>query len=132
MDISLFQSCCQGELEAVRIALCNGASTSWRNSQGFSPLLAAARNGHTDICGLLLKHGSNVNETHSISKSTALHFAAQYGHDEIVTILLNHGANIKIVTEDKLTALDFAKRNNHEQIIKYLTSLDFRINDTSK
>ena len=59
-------------------------------------------------------------------------FSAQYGHNEIVTILLNHGANIKLVTEDKLTALDFAKRNNHEQIIKYLTSLDFRINDTSK
>ena len=59
-------------------------------------------------------------------------FLAQYGHDEIVTILLNLGANIKIVTEDKLTALDFAKRNHHEQIIKYLTSLDFRINNTSK
>ena len=59
-------------------------------------------------------------------------FAAQYGHYEIVTILLNHGASIKIVTEDKHTALDFAKRNNHEQIIKYLTSLDLRINDTSK
>ena len=63
---------------------------------------------------------------------TPLIFAAQYGHEEIVTILLNHGADIKIVTGDKLTALDFAKRNNHEQIVKYLTSLDFRINDTSK
>ena len=34
--------------------------------EGITPLTAAANHGHTDICGILLTHGSNVNEVDKI------------------------------------------------------------------
>ena len=54
--------------------------------------LAAAQSGHTDICGLLLAHGSDVNEVHPESKWTALHHAAARGHKAVVEALFYWGA----------------------------------------
>ena len=53
-------------------ALAQGGRVAMRNPEGGTPLLAAAQNGHTDICGLLLGHGSDVNEVQLKSKQTAL------------------------------------------------------------
>ena len=51
-----------------------------------------AQRGHTDICGLLLAHGSDVNEMHLKTKMTALHIAAGFGHEAVVEALLSWGA----------------------------------------
>ena len=46
--------------------------TDFRTSDfAYTPLLVAAGNGHTDICGLLLAHGSDVNELEPNSMQTA-------------------------------------------------------------
>ena len=54
-DEKLFNSSLDGDIEGVIAALTQGGRVTIRNSQGFTPLLAAADNGHTDICGLLLQ-----------------------------------------------------------------------------
>ena len=75
IDAKLFNSSFDGDLEGVANALAQGGRVSARD-RGFTPLLAAAQKGHTDICGLLLAHGSNVNEVMPNTKQTALHGAA--------------------------------------------------------
>ena len=62
LDMNLFDSSFYGDIEGAVAALAQGGSLTVRNPQGFTPLLAAVHNGHTDICGLLLAHGSDVNE----------------------------------------------------------------------
>jgi len=56
--------------------------------KGFTPLHAAAFFGHKEIVELLLKHGSNLNE--SAASLTALDFAKAMNHQEIVDLLENY------------------------------------------
>ena len=60
IDAKLYNSSLNGDLEGVVDALAQGGRVEMRNPGGFAPLYAAAQNGHTDICGLLLQHGSDV------------------------------------------------------------------------
>ena len=90
-DDKLHDSSLDGDLEGVVDALAQGGRVAMRNPEGGTPLLAAAQKGHTDICGLLLAHGSNVNELALKSKMTALHLAAT-GHEAVVEALLSWGA----------------------------------------
>ena len=71
-DMKLFNSSLLGDLEGVKDALAQGGRVAMRSPQGCTPLIAAAQKGHTDICGLLLAHGSDVNEVQLKSKQTAL------------------------------------------------------------
>ena len=71
-----------------------GGRVTFRSNTGFSPLLAAAQRGHTDISGLLLAHGSNVNEVAPDTKHTALQNAAAKGHNALVEALLSWGAEV--------------------------------------
>ena len=92
IDVKLFNSSVRGDLEGVVDALAQGGRVAVRNSQGGTPFLVAAQNGHTDICGLLLAHGSDVNEVRLEDKQTALHEAAVFGHEAVVEALLSWGA----------------------------------------
>jgi len=91
-DAKLFKSSHLGDLEGVVDALAQGGRVTMRDHQGHTPLLEAAHKGHTDICALLLAHGSDVNETEPETKMTALHCAALRGHEAVVEALLSWGA----------------------------------------
>ena len=49
VDEKLYNSSCRGDLGGVLAALAQGGRVEMRNHQGFSPLLAAAQCGQTDI-----------------------------------------------------------------------------------
>ena len=59
-------------------ALAQGGGVAVRSPQGNTPLIAAAQKGHTNICGLLLAYGSNVNDVDPNTNHTALHLAATF------------------------------------------------------
>ena len=94
MDVMLYNSSVYGDLEGVVNALAQGGRVAMRSPDGLTPFLVAAQNGHTDICGLLLAHGSDVNEMQLKSKTTALHKAAVRGHEALVEALLSWGATV--------------------------------------
>ena len=94
IDAKLFNSSLLGDLEGVVDALAQGGRVAMRCPQGLTPLLVAARNGHSDICGLLLAHGSDVNEMEPKTKDTALHCAAGRGHEAVIEALLSWGATV--------------------------------------
>ena len=90
-EVILYNSVLDGDLEGVMRCLENGGRVGLVGPQGLTltPLVTAAKNGHTDICGLLLAHGGNVNEVESNSKLTALHYAAATGNESLVEALLS-------------------------------------------
>lgn len=75
--------------------LAAGAKFDLTNSSGLTPLqlAASARNGNSEIVGLFIKGGANVNAAEEGGDS-ALHFAANSGKTENVKILLEAGANV--------------------------------------
>ena len=112
IDAKLFNSSFGGDLEGVVDALAQGGRVSVRNTGG-TPLIAAAQNGHTDICGLLLAHGSDVNEVQLETKLTALHEAAARGHEAVVEALLSWGAIVDPQDHKGMTPLYPACQEGH-------------------
>ena len=112
-DKKLFSSSLVGDMKGVMAALAQGGRAAWRNDQGFTPLLAAAKKGHTDICGLLLENGSDVNEIHPVTKYSALHDAAGFGHVALVEALLSWGAAVDPKDHGGSTPLYLACQEGH-------------------
>ena len=120
-DVKLWNCSLDGDKEGVIAALAQGGRVAVRGPQGFTPLLVAAQNGHTDICGLLLAHGSNVNETDPLAKQTALHLTASRGHNASMDALLSWGAEVKRQDHAGETPLHFACQERH--LLSVLTLL---------
>ena len=112
-DKKLLISSFDGYIGGVRAALAQGGRVTVRSPQGTTPLLAAARNGHRDICGLLLAHGSNVNEVVPDTKQTALHLAATHGHNDSVEALLSWRAEVNPQDHEGWTPLHGACQEGH-------------------
>ena len=73
----------------------------------------AAQNGHTDICGLLLAHGSNVTEVVPATKQTALFLAAVRGGNALVEAHLSWGAEVNQQDNSGFTPLHAACQHGH-------------------
>ena len=113
IDIQLYNSSSDGDLEGLVYALAQGGRVTMRTPQGATPLLKAAQKGHTDICGLLLAHGSDVNEMGLKTKMTALHNAALLGHKAVIEALLSWGAIVDPKDHTGWTPIYFACQDGH-------------------
>ena len=109
----LLNSSLNGDKEGVMAALAQGGKVAWRNHQGLTPFLAAAQNGHKDICNLLLALGSDVNETLPGSQKTALLQASLGGHKASVEALLSWGAAVDPQDHEGSTPLHVACQEGH-------------------
>ncbi|XP_037113238.1 caskin-2-like [Syngnathus acus] len=89
-------------------ALLEGERKEPSDSAFTTPLHLAARNGHKDVIGLLLKAGIDINATTKLG--TALHEAALYGKTEVVRLLLDAGVDVNIRNTYNQTALDIVNQ----------------------
>ena len=103
--------------------LAAGADVNHVDRWGSTVLMAAARNGHTEIVAALLAAGADVNYVDH-QGNTALIAAARNGYTEVVTVLLAAGADVNYVHEDggetALMAAARINRNNHPAIVNEL------------
>ncbi|XP_028454774.1 caskin-2 isoform X1 [Perca flavescens] len=90
------------------VALLEGERKEPTDSAFTTPLHLAARNGHKDIIGLLLKAGIDINKT--TKSGTALHEASLYGKTEVVRLLLDAGVDVNIRNTYNQTALDIVNQ----------------------
>ena len=88
-DSKLFISSQDGDIQGVISALFQGGRVTARCPQGFY----AVPRGHTEICSLLLEHGSNVTDT-CLKGATPLLYAAQHGHTKVCKLLLEHRSDV--------------------------------------
>ena len=81
-----------GHAHIVRELLKHRADTEARDTRGYSPLLLAAKNGHTKIVKLLLDGGANIQAKPDVGEWTALSLAIRAKQRETAQFLLDHGA----------------------------------------
>lgn len=121
----LNQAAWDGDVEAIRKALEDGASVRAGYYQEGTPLSGAITKGHMAAVKLLVENGAEVNQEY-IFGDTALKKAAFYNFPDIAKFLIENGADICSNLPDdvnkKLTAFDIAKQEGHGEMILLLES----------
>jgi uncharacterized protein len=124
-----------GDLPLVRLLLQHGALVNLANSQGVTPLMAAAGDGHIhdptrgrarseddalECYALLRAAGADVNvrtwlsiadadlKVPTAGNRTALHAAASRGWNRLVQRLVADGAELDVIDSNGLSAIDYA------------------------
>jgi ankyrin repeat protein len=127
----LFYAAQEGKLDAVKFLVEEGgAKASVAYTDGHSPLVAAAFNGHADVVEYLVQHGADVDETDDnivTGHYTALHWAAEHGHAEVAKLLLERGADSSLKNKSGKTARQMATEKRQPEVIAVIDSFDNRM-----
>ncbi len=114
----------RGQLEILKVILCNGADLKSTNRYGGTALIPAAERGYVETVGLLLGAGVDPDHINNLGW-TALFEAIILGdnsdqHYQIIRMLLEAGANPDLVDGNGVTALQHAKERGFSRIIQLL------------
>ena len=115
MSRALIRECEDGNIEAVKEMIANGADIHMVNDLGETPLHVASSKGHLEIVKVLTASGGLVNEAKN-DGDTPLHIASEVGHLEIVKVLIANKANFLYINYDGNTPLDLAETNVIKQL----------------
>ena len=120
----------QGDKDAVRNLLRQGADVNAAHGDGMTALHWAARTGDADLAQMLVVAGANHRATTRLGGWTPMLVAAQYGHADVVATLLKAGADPKAATTNGTTALMLAAASGNTHAVKLL--LDQRVDVDAK
>ncbi|XP_047544899.1 ankyrin repeat domain-containing protein 39 isoform X1 [Vanessa atalanta] len=99
------------------------------DNSGYTALHYAARNGHDNICSILLQYGAQINASTRSGKATALHRAAAAGKENTVVLLIKSGAQLDIQDADGKTPLHKAAENQNPNIVNILLNACPKLRD---
>ena len=117
-EVSIFGSALcvtalNGKTKLVRHLLRRGARIGLAGPDGYKDLHGAAKNGHSEICKILVEHGADINSQHPITGDSALSYAASRGHHKTLLSLISLGADINNRAWTGFTPLAVACQNGH-------------------
>ena len=92
-----------------------------RGTNGWPPLIYAARDGNAAAVRTLLAHGANPDQA-TDNGSTALMYAADNNRLTIAKTLIAHGANVNATDKDGHTPLSFAEDGRYTVMVDLLHS----------
>ncbi len=119
IELTLPMAARQGDLEAVKRLLAEGADVNSPSEDGSPPLPLAAGGGHADTVKVLLDAGADVNASDRWDK-TALHHAAGEGYLAIARTLIRAGADVSATPGFHGAPLHEAARGGHLEMIRLL------------
>ena len=96
-----------------------GDNVNAKDANGWTALIRASWDGHTEIVATLLEKGADVNAKDA-KGSTALMKASLNGHTIVVSILLEKGADVNAKDNNRSTALMKAILHRHTEIVRML------------
>ncbi|KAM6972941.1 ankyrin repeat, SAM and basic leucine zipper domain-containing protein 1 [Aplochiton taeniatus] len=113
-------SACEDKiLKCVELLLSRNADPNTFNRSSMTPVMLAARDGHSLVINLLVSHGAEVN-ARDANGFTALAVAVQYGREEAVLKLLQLGADKNLKTKTDKSPTELAKDFKRPQIARIL------------
>lgn len=117
----LLHACEKGSILGVEMLLKAGAKVWKWSKDGFTPLMAAAKNGNLAILGMLLPDNDGwIHSRQSSNKFTALIHATHEGHIEAVKLLvMEEQTNTEASSTNINHAFVKAAEDNHLEILKF-------------
>jgi ankyrin repeat protein len=145
----LFKAVKANDVREVRSYLDLGMDPNSTNQQGYSVLMEAAREGHTEMVLLLVDRKARLNQRNAVGETalmlaafkgnldsvkllhgrggeltnpgwTALHYAAFQGQTAVAKYLLENQANVNARAPSGITPLMAGARNGHYDVVKLL------------
>jgi ankyrin repeat protein len=111
----------RGNVAEAERALAGAHPDAFIAYDGSTAFLMACKNGHVDVCKLLIKHGANTS-LRTDEGSSGLLLACSSGNLALVELLIElHSADINSPNEDGLTPLDIALHYSHSEIADLLS-----------
>jgi len=115
-DISIHKAASQGNIQAIKDYIANGADLNSKDESGWTPLHwatskvhnKAASQGNIQAIKDYIANGADLNSKDE-SGWTPLHWATSKVHNKAAKILISEGANVNIVNKDGLAPLDYAE-----------------------
>ena len=98
-----------------------------KSNDGWSSLMIASQNGHTETVSLLLQNGAHVNMQENDGWSSLM-IASQNGHTETVSLLLQNGAHVNMQENDGRSSLMIASQNGHTETVSLLLQNGAHVN----
>lgn len=123
----LFVASEKGKVDAVRLLLAHGATSSVNKSKednvGGAPLFVACRNGHVSTVEALLNGGAAVNQLTTKTGFSPLYVAAEKKRTAVVELLIGRGATVdQAFSDDNFTPLYVASEGGDESTVRALLS----------
>ena len=114
----MIRFCCLGNLAMCRYLIDRGADCRKANSFGFFPLYYAAKNGHLEICELLLHHGGAHDDIRKQDRDgwSPLCAALIYKEFDVAKCLIRNGALATLGDVDGGVIDDAIMRNDLRQL----------------
>jgi uncharacterized protein len=111
-----------GNVEAVRFLLAHPvhADPCAARNNNFTPLHAAAMQGHASICEILIGAGAEVNVQTIPQGYAPLHSAAFAGHVDAIRVLLGKGADRTLANYRNEQPADTARRTGQTEAVRVL------------
>lgn len=114
----LIEAAKNGDLQAVKKYISNGADINAVDTEGGNALAYAILEGHVEIVRFLMKHGAYVADD-IINNARCLIACAGLGITDVMMMLLEHGADVN-AADGGFTALMCVAGLGHTEIAKIL------------
>ena len=112
----------RGDKGVIEEFLLLGADINEKDSSGVAPLHYAARMGHTNVIGILVSNGADLDIQSTAEGNTPLHLASGSGQYGAAGLLLAGGAAMDKATKKMETTLHWAIENGRIQTAALLLS----------
>ena len=126
-DHELDDAIVANDIDRVSYLVNHGARVGWRDGDGYTPLINAARFGFNDIAAYLIGHKADVNQRDT-SSWTSLMYAAWDDDAALVRLLVAHGAVMNTKDNRGVTALAIAAQNGKAHALQALVAAGADVN----
>jgi len=133
VDQDLIEAARNGETEAVRSLLEQGASVTAVDSAGATALVAAAYGNHVEVARALVDAGADVDAKDSTEQSAYLIATSEVGDDTtLLELTLGAGADVNAKDSDNGTGLIRAADRGYVQIVRRLLETEIEIDHVNR
>jgi ankyrin repeat protein len=132
-DAPLFHAARAGDAAQVRSLIAGGAGIDTRDTNGTTPLIAAASGNHVHVAGILIEAGADVNAKDDSEQSAFLIATSEVGDDpRLLVRTLEAGADVSATDSFDGTGLIRAADRGHVRIVQRLVETDIDVDHINR